>query len=90
MPVTEIGDPRLQALFGASDVRDTGVRPVVRLPRQGLPPVAIAIGALLLAVLLFTVLNSRRTTQAQPSVRSGMQSPSAWAEPPALYVPPMP
>ena len=31
MPVTEIGDPRLQALFGASDPRDAGARPTIRL-----------------------------------------------------------
>ena len=46
MTVKEIGDPRLQALFGANDPRDGGVRPTVRLPRKGLPPVAIAIAAI--------------------------------------------
>ena len=35
MPVTEIGDPRLQALFGANDPRETGVRPTVRLAAAG-------------------------------------------------------
>jgi hypothetical protein len=40
MPVTEIGDPRLQALFGANNPRDAGVRPTVRLPRKGVPPAA--------------------------------------------------
>jgi type IV secretion system protein VirB10 len=91
MPVTEIGDPRLQALFGASDPRDAGVRPAVRLPRKGLPPVALAGIALVFAVLLFMVLNQRRTSQAVPSVQVHADSPgSAWAAPPPLYFPPEP
>ena len=70
MPVTEIGDPRLQALFGASDPRDAGVRPTVRLPRRGLPPAALAFIAIIFAILLFVVLNERRLSQAEPSVRT--------------------
>jgi Type IV secretory pathway, VirB10 components len=90
MPVTEIGDPRLQALFGASDPRDAGARPSVRLPRRGLPPIAIAIGVLLLGVLLFAVLNARRVSQVEPSVRAATPEAgaTAWASPPPLYVPP--
>ena len=92
MPVAEIGDPRLQALFGANDTRDSGVRPTVRLPRRGLPPIAIGIGAITFAVLLFLVLNARRTSQEQPSVRSAptTNGVTAWAPPPALYIPPAP
>jgi type IV secretion system protein VirB10 len=90
MPVTEIGDPRLQALFGANDPRDAGVRPTMRLPRRGLPPIAIAIGVLLVGVLLFAVLNARRVSQVEPSVRTGtpVAGATAWASPPPLYVPP--
>lgn len=89
MAVTEIGDPRLQALFGASDPRDAGVRPVVRLPRRGLPPLAVAGIAVIFAVLLFMVLNERRTSQSEPSVRLRPDSNmSAWTPPPPLYVPP--
>ena len=52
MPVTEIGDPRLQALFGANDPRDAGVRPTIRLPRNGLSPIAIAVGAAVVSASL--------------------------------------
>ena len=91
MPVTEIGDPRLQALFGASDPRDAGVRPTVRLPRRSLPPLALGVIALVCGVLLFLVLNERRTRQPQPTVgRHPDSSASAWAAPPPLYVPPAP
>jgi type IV secretion system protein VirB10 len=91
MAVREISDPRLQALFGASDPREAGVRPTVRLPRKGLPPVVIGAVALLLAVLLFSVLNARRTTQQQPSVTAhGPDSEaSGWTAPPPLYIPPV-
>jgi type IV secretion system protein VirB10 len=91
MPVAEIGDPRLQALFGASDPRDTGVRPTVRLPRKGLPPAALAAIAIVFGVLLFAILNERRTTQNEPSVNVHPDSGAAvWAQPPPLYVPPQP
>jgi type IV secretion system protein VirB10 len=92
MPVTEIGDPRLQALFGANDPRDAGVRPTVSLPSKGVPPAVLAFIAVLLGVLLFMVLNERRTRQAEPSVqeRPADNSASAWTAPPPLYVPPAP
>ena len=51
MPVKEIGDPRLQALFG--DPRDPSLLPVVRLPGRGLPPLLIAFAILFLAIVLF-------------------------------------
>lgn len=91
MPVSEIGDPRLQALFGASDPRDGGVRPTVRLPRKGVPPIALAFIALAMAVLLFLALNERRTRQAEPNVQSGPAdgSGTAWTAPPPLYIPPV-
>ena len=89
MPVTEIGDPRLQALFGASDPRDAGVRPTVRLPSKGLPPIALAAIAIVFAVLLFMVLNGRRSSQSEPGVSLWPDSAaSAWSAPPPLYVPP--
>lgn len=91
MPVKEIGDPRLQALFGANDPREAGVRPTVRLPRKGVPPIALAIIPVLMAVLLFLVLNNRRTQQAEPSVAgpTGEGAGSAWSAPPPLYIPPV-
>jgi type IV secretion system protein VirB10 len=92
MPVTEIGDPRLQALFGANDPRDAGVRPAVRLPSRGVPAAVMAICALVIGVLLFMVLNERRTRQSEPSIqaRPADSAASAWAAPPPLYVPPVP
>lgn len=89
MPVTEIGDPRLQALFGASDPRDAGVRPTVRLPRRGLPPLVLGAIAMLCALLLFLVLNERRTSQSEPDVKVRPDArASVWAPPPTLYIPP--
>ena len=69
MPVKEIGDPRLQRLFGTSDPSDGGVRPMLRLPRKGLPPIVIAAAMLLVAVLLFSLLNWRRTAQTEPTAQ---------------------
>lgn len=90
MPVKELGDPRLAALFGANDPRD--VRPTVRLPGKGVPPIAIAIGLLVMAVLLFSVLNARRTTQGEPTVQARGDNNAApeWTAPPPLYIPPIP
>lgn len=90
MPVTEIGDPRLQALFGASDPREGDVRPIVRLPRKGLPPVALAAIVIVFAAILFVVLNERRISQQQLPVQTPTPSVGAvaWQTPPPLYVPP--
>lgn len=90
MPVTEIGDPRLQALFGASDPREGDIRPVVRLPRRGLPPVALGAVVIVFAIILFIVLNERRMSQQQPPVQAPAPSVGAVAgqSPPPLYVPP--
>jgi type IV secretion system protein VirB10 len=92
MPVKEIGDPRLAALFGANDPRDGGVRPTVRLPGRGVPPLAIAAGLLIVAVLLFSVLNARRTSQGEPTVQARGSDSAApeWTAPPPLYIPPVP
>lgn len=90
MPVTEIGDPRLQALFG-TDGTDSGVRPSVRLQRKDLSSTALAVGAVMLALLLFAVLNARRTSEVEPSEsvpRAGV--PVQFEAPPQLYIPPAP
>src|SRR5947209_8280955 len=91
MPLKEMGDPRLQALFGANDPREAGVRPTVRLPRKGLPPAAFAALGLICALLLFLVLNERRTHPSAPVVSGRMAdgAASAWSPPPPLYVPPV-
>jgi type IV secretion system protein VirB10 len=90
-PVTEIGDPRLQELFGSTDPREVGVRPTVGLPSKGLPPILLAGLMLLLAVILFAVLNARRTSQAEPAVGGPLAPTSAngWEPPPQLYIPPV-
>lgn len=87
MPVTEIGDPRLQALFGANDPRDAGVRPTVRLPRHGLSPIVIAIGASLLGLVLFLVLNSRRTSEIESETRGAGAPAIQFEPPPPLTIP---
>lgn len=93
MPVTEIGDPRLQALFGANDPRDAGVRPTVRLPRKGLPPAVLVAIAVIFGALLFMILNERRTGLQEPSIAPAA-APAvgalAWQAPPPLYLPPAP
>jgi len=88
MPVTEIGDPRLQALFGANDPRDSGVKPTVLLPRRGMPAWAIALFVLVFGLVLFVILNSRRTAQMEPT--SSKVAPVVFETPPPLYLPPAP
>jgi len=90
MPVQDISDPRLQALFGANDPRDAGVKPTVRLPRKGLPPAIPAVVAAAFALILFAVLNARRTALIEPATRVRTAEPEAWAAPPPLFIPPAP
>ena len=90
MPTTEIGDPRLQALFGARDANPADIRPAVRLPRKGLPPLAVALLFGIAFVLLFVALNARRTSAPEPVVRSRASDTTGWAAPPPLYIPPPP
>lgn len=90
MKVSEQGDPRLEELFGL-DPPNMGVRPVVRLARQGPSGWAIAIVAGLAAILLFVILESGRNAQPQPTVREGVPTQPLFSpEPPALYIPPPP
>jgi len=54
----------------ASDAADDGgMRPVVRLPRSGPSGVILALCALAAAIVLFTVLEMRRTARVEPAVR---------------------
>jgi type IV secretion system protein VirB10 len=88
MPVKELGDPRLQALFGASDPRESDIRPTIELPGKGLPTWALALAMLCLAVLLFAVLNNRRTSFAEvPPDNAADRSGMAWDAPAPLYIP---
>lgn len=89
MVVREIGDPRLEALFGTGEPREIGARPVVRLRRGGTPGRVIGLVAAFAAVLLFVVLSSSRTAQPQPSLREAPAAARQFApEPPPLYIPP--
>jgi type IV secretion system protein VirB10 len=89
MLVTEIGDPRLQELFGAKDPRALGVRPIVRLPEKSVSPVVFAVSALVLATVLFASLNARRESQAEPAIRAGAvdATGASWPAPPPLQIP---
>lgn len=90
MPVTEIGDPRLQALFGAANPREAGIEPVVRLPRKGVSPIFFAVLLLAFGVALFAWLDARRLNSRTPAIRAAASDVSAttWDAPPPLYVPP--
>ena len=80
-------DPRVAK--PAEDVADeSGARPVVRLPRAGLPGWAIGAGALVAGVLLFTVLDGRRRALEAPAEKSRLAEGSLPAPPPPLFVPP--
>lgn len=80
-------DPRVAK--PAEDVADeAGARPVVRLPRAGLPGWAIGAGALVAGVLLFTVLDGRRRALEAPAEKSRLAEGSLPAPPPPLFVPP--
>lgn len=84
--VTPPVDPRLAARPAPGE--EEGVRPVVALPRSGLPPLAIAIGIAVAALLLFFVLNARRETASQPPVSARGADTALGNPPPPLYIPP--
>ncbi len=60
-------------------------RPVVRLPRQGLPGAVIALGAVTLALILFVVLNGQR--QRRVSIPQTLAQADGFTPPPPLRVP---
>lgn len=67
------------------------MRPVVRLPRGGLSGLALALCAVAGAVLLFTLLEMRRTARVEPAVRpQAADAGYAVAAPPELQMPPEP
>jgi type IV secretion system protein VirB10 len=74
--------------IGASTVAgERDVRPVVALPRSGLPGLAIAGICLLLALLLFLGLNGRREAAETETVRRQSTPGVAFAPPPPLVLP---
>lgn len=60
-------------------------RPVVRLPRQGMPGAVIALGAIAIALILFVVLNGQR--QRRVTVPQQTAQADGFTPPPPLQVP---
>ena len=92
--MSEIGDrerARLETLFGLDEVTQFDVRPTVGAKRSGLPGWAFALGVVAAAVLLFSLLDIRRTRLAEPAVRMPVASSrQGAAEMPPLNIPPPP
>ncbi|WP_245841916.1 TrbI/VirB10 family protein [Sphingomonas lenta] len=78
-----VADPNLTP--EASAERDP--RPVVALPRSGLPGAVIAAVAVLLALVLFAVLNAQRQRASTATAAAGRASTNAFVAPPPLVVP---
>ncbi|MEA3036235.1 MAG: type secretion system protein VirB10 [Sphingomonadales bacterium] len=85
-------DPRRAGrIEAAEEAREEGVRPVVALPRGGPSGLVFAFVAVAAGALLFTVLETRRHSTAEPSVRVRAADTAALpATPPPLYIPPAP
>ena len=71
------------------ETQEAGVRPVVALPRSGLPPAAIVAGIIIAAIVLFIILDSRRRSQSEPAI-APTGSGIATAPTPSLFIPPAP
>lgn len=70
---------------------ERGAMPRVARPRAGLSSAAIAIGAVVAALLLFSVLDARRRTLSAPAVRpTNADLAQQSVAPPPLYIPPVP
>lgn len=65
-------------------------RPIVALPNPGLPGLAIAVVAAIVAVLLFLILDGQRKRSASESAPSEYTPAGAFAPPPPLVIPPEP
>ena len=64
------------------------VRPVVALPRSGLPTAVLVAGMIAAAVILFLILDSRRRAPVEPAVRARGTEVVGAPAPPPLYIPP--
>ena len=71
-PATQSGDPRLTL-----PAPDGDARPVVALPRGGVPTWVLIAFAVIAGVLLFSVLDARRRAATAPAVRSRAADMSA-------------
>jgi type IV secretion system protein VirB10 len=66
---------------------EAGVMPVVRLPRAGLPAWMIAAIAVVAAILLFIILDSRRRAPTVPAVPERSADSTVAVPPPPLLLP---
>lgn len=70
---------------------ERGALPQVARPRAGISGVAIGIGAVLAAGLLFSVLDARRRALSAPAVRAAPSDLASVSQaPPPLFIPPLP
>lgn len=68
---------------------ERGALPRVAKPSAGLSPTAIMIGAVVAAIILFSILDARRRSLAAPAVRPARADLAAVSDaPPPLYIPP--
>jgi type IV secretion system protein VirB10 len=82
-------DPRIADAVAQPEelAAEASVRPTVALERSGVPVFVVIGGILLAAILLFVILDSRRRSQAEPTVASEGANFLTSAAPP-LYIPP--
>ena len=66
------------------------IRPVVEKPRRGVSGVVMGLSALIAAVVLFVILDSRRLALTAPATLPQSTLALESAAPPPLYVPPQP
>ena len=83
MPEMTGEDPRGEE--GA--ILERGVLPIVERPRSGLSGSALIAIAVLVALLLFAVLDARRRASSAPAVSAQRADLPVSSEPPPLYVP---
>lgn len=76
---------------GPEQPSERGIVPQVARPRAGLSGVAIGIGAVVAAALLFSVLDARRRALSAPAVRPAPSDLVGASQTlPPLYIPPVP
>jgi len=73
----------------AAAAAEEDIRPVVALPRSGLPTAVLVAGMIAAAIILFMILDSRRRAPAEPAVKvRASEVAGTVAPPPPLYIPP--
>ena len=83
-------DPRIANPPAAEPAAaEEDVRPVVALPRSGLPTAVLVAGMIAAAIILFLILDSRRRAPVEPAVRVRASDVAGTAAPPPLYIPPV-